>query len=304
MKILGTGLTGLVGSRITELLKDKYEFENVSRNTGIDILDEKSLLDFLKSSSAEYVIHLAAKADVDGCENDKEEDLRILESKNKEDQEEKFKSKKTAWAINVIGVKNVVDACERTGKRLIYISTDFVFNGEKDFYTEDDKPDPINWYGKTKYEGEKIIGLSKIPWTILRISYPYRANFAKKDFARILIDKLNNGERLKMITDQIITPTFVDDLARVLDYFFQNNTSGVYHATGSDSLSPYDIAMKTAKMFDFDLGLIDKTTLAEFFKERARRPFHLALKNDKIRKLGIEMKTFEEGLFQIKKGLA
>lgn len=303
MKILGTGLTGLVGSRIAELLKDKYEFENAGRSSGIDILDEQSLLNFFKSSGTDCVIHLAAKADVDGCEKDKDEDLRILELKNKEDQEGEFKNKKTAWAINVIGVKNVADACERTGKRLIYISTDFVFNGEKDFYTEDDEPDPINWYGKTKYEGEKIVSSSKTPWTILRISYPYRANFAKKDFVRILIDKLNNEERLKMITDQIITPTFVDDLAGVLDYFFQNNTTGVYHATGSDSLSPYDIAMKIAKIFNLDVGLIDKTTLTEFFKERARRPFHLALKNDRIRKLGIGMKTFEEGLLQIKKEL-
>lgn len=301
MKILGTGLTGLVGSRIVELLKDKYEFENVSRSSGVDILDEQSLLDFFNSSDADCVIHLAAKADVDGCEKDKDEDLRILEFKNEEDQRSEFKNKKTAWAVNVVGVKNVVDSCEKTGKKLIYISTDFVFDGEKDYYTEDDKPDPINWYGKTKYEGEKIVSSSKIPWTILRISYPYRTNFTKKDFTRVLIDKLNNRERLRMITDQVITPTFVDDLAGVLDYFFQNSIEGVYHATGSDSLSPYDIAIKIAKTFNYDVNLIRKTTLEEFFRERARRPFHLALKNDKIRKLGIEMKTFEEGLVQIKK---
>lgn len=301
MKILGTGLTGLVGSRITELLKDKYEFENASRSSGIDVLDKQSLLDFFKSSSANYVIHLAAKADVDGCERDKDEDLRILGLKDEKEQESEFKNKKTAWAVNVIGARNVGSVCEQTNKRLIYISTDFVFNGGKDFYTEEDDIDPINWYGKTKYEGEKIVSSLKIPWAILRISYPYRANFAKKDFARVLIDKLKNRERLRMITDQIITPTFVDDLSNVLDYFFQNNTEGIYHATGGDSLSPYDIAIKITKIFNFNVNLIDKTTRAEFFRERARRPFHLALKNDKIRKLGIEMKTFEEGLFQIKK---
>ena len=301
MKVLGTGLTGLVGSRIAELLKDKYEFENVSRSSGIDVLDQKSLFDFFKYSKSDIVVHFAAKTDVDGCEKDKEEDLRILDLKDEKEQNAEFKTKKTAWAINVVGTKNVVNACEQTGKRLIYISTDFVFNGEKDFYTEDDESDPINWYGKTKYEGEKIVSSSEISWTILRISYPYRANFARKDFARVLIDKLKNSERLKMITDQIITPTFVDDLAGVLDYFFQNNMEGVYHATGSDSLSPYDIARKISEIFGSDFNLIDKTTLTDFFEGRARRPFHLALKNDKIRKLGIEMMTFEEGLLQIKK---
>ena len=303
MKILGVGLTGLVGSRVVELLKDKYEFENASRTSGIDILDQENLTDFFNSSSADQVIHLAAKTDVNGCEVDKEEDLSILSLEDKEEQEREFKAKKSAWAINVVGAKNVITACDSTGKRLIYVSTDFVFDGKKNFYTEDDEPNPINWYARTKYEAEKIVKSSKIPWTILRLSYPYRANYKKKDFIRVLIDKLKNGERLKVITDQIITPTFIDDFAYVLDYFFQNNSQGIYHSTGSDSLSPYEIARKITEVFNLDRDLIDETTLDNFFKEGARRPFHLVLKNDKIRKLGIQMKTLEEGLLEIKKEL-
>lgn len=302
MKILGTGLTGLVGSRIVELLKNKHEFENASTSSGIDILNKDNLINFFNSSDASTVIHLAAKADVDGCEQDKEEDLRISSLPIKK-QAEEFGNRKSAWAVNVLGTQNVVDACIALNKKLIYISTDFIFDGEKDFYTEEDSPNPINWYGKTKYEGEKLAMNPKIPWTVLRISYPYRATFSKKDFVRAIVGLLKNGEKVRAITDQIITPTFIDDLASVFDYFIQNNIGGIYNATGSNSLSPYEIAGKICRDLSLDRNLIEKTTGEEFFLGRAKRPSHLSLKNDKIRKLGISMKSFEEGLGIIKKDL-
>src|SRR3989344_9155773 len=165
MKILGTGLTGLVGSRIVELLSDSYEFENISRNTGVDITDKEKIIEKIKSSDAAIVLHLAAKTDVDGCEKDK----ALGEIGD-------------AWKINVEGTRNVADACRESRKKLIYVSTDFVFDGTREAYAEDDTPNPINWYGKTKYEGEKIVQNLLTPWLIVRIAYPYRASFAKLDF--------------------------------------------------------------------------------------------------------------------------
>lgn len=287
MKILGTGLNGLVGSRIVELLSGKYEFENLSRSSGVDITNENQVLEKITNSDAQIVLHLAAKTDVDGCEKDKE-----------------LGEEGEAWKINVLGTQNVANACLATNKKLIYISTDFVFDGEKEVYYEEDIPDPINWYAQTKYEGEKIVQNLKTPWVIARIAYPYRANFTKIDFFRAIKKRLQEGLPVAGVTDHIFTPTFIDDIAFVIDALIKNTSQGIFHAVGSQSLTPYDAALLIAKTFDLDQNLISKTTREEFFKDRAQRPFQLALKNDKITESGVRMKTFEEGLREVKKQIS
>ncbi len=287
MKILGTGLSGLVGSRIQELLKDKYQFENLSLTTGVDVTDRQKIFSLISSSTASLVLHLAAKTDVDGCQKD------MAQSTNGQ-----------AWKINVEGTKNVINACSRSGKKLIYVSTDFVFDGKKEKpYSEEDTPDPINWYGQTKYEGEKLVTSSSLSWVILRLAYPYRANFQKRDFARVLIDRLKNREKVSLITDHIITPTFIDDLPYALDVLLNKESLGIVHVVGSQFISPFEAGVIIANIFGFDKNLLQKTTREDFFKNHAPRPFFLALKNDKIRKLGIKMKSFEEGVLEVKKQL-
>lgn len=283
MKVLGTGLTGLVGSRIVELLGGKYEFENFSRSTGIDITDKESVSAKIKSSDAQVVLHLSAKTDVDACEKDKASG-----------------EAGEAWKINVEGTKNVADACQATGKKIIYISTDFVFDGAKDTYSEEDIPNPINWYAQTKYEGEKIVQNLKTPWIIARTAYPYRANFTKLDFARVIIKRLQKGQEVKGITDHKFSPTFIDDIAFAINVLIKNDSQGMFHMVGGQSLTPYDSAQIIARDYGLDLSLITRTTRAEYFKNGALRPFQLALKNDKITGLGIRMKTFEGGIKEIK----
>jgi len=287
MKILGTGLSGLVGTRIIELLGNKYEFEDLSLDTGFDITSKESVFQKISSSGASLVLHLAAKTDVDGCEKDK----ALGENGD-------------AWKVNVLGTQNIIEACESSDKKLIYISTDFVFGGDtkKGFYTEEDIPNPINWYAMTKYEGEKRVQKSNLKWTIVRLAYPYRAKFEiKKDFLRAIIEKLENKEKLQALTDHIFTPTFIDDFAFAIDFLLSSSQTGIFHAVGSQSLTPYDAALKIADAFNLNKSLIYKTTREAYFKDRASRPFCLALKDDKIGKLGIRMRTFEEGLREIKK---
>lgn len=283
MKVLGTGLDGLVGSRIVELLSSKYQFENLSISTGVDITSRDIVLERIKNSDAPIVLHLAAKTNVDGCELDK--------TLGKEGE---------AWKINVDGTKNVVDACLESNKKLIYISTDFVFDGTKDVYTEEDIPNPVNWYAQTKYEGEKIVQSSKIPWIIVRIASPYRAKFERLDFARAILKRLQEGLPVAGVIDHIFTPTYIDDIAFAIDALIKNNSQGIFHVVGSRNLTPYKAAFLIAKEFGLDSSKITKTTRAEFFNNRAPRSFQLTLKNDKIRKLGIRMRTFEEGLREIK----
>lgn len=277
--ILGIGLSGLVGSRIQELLSG-YNFQDVSLSTGVDITRQEGVSDIVEKSEAKVVVHLAAKADVDGCEEDK----ALGENGD-------------AWKINVQGAQNVINACLKCNKKLIYISTDFVFDGVKEFYSEEDNPNPVNWYGETKYQAEKLVKKSGLDYLVVRIAYPYRKTFElKKDFVRAIKDRLEQKLPVTGITDHIMTPTFIDDIAFALDALIRKNASGIYHVTGSSYITPYDAAVDIAGKFGLDQSLISKTTREEYFAGKATRPFKLALKNDKIKALGVLMKTFAEGL--------
>jgi dTDP-4-dehydrorhamnose reductase len=286
-KIIGTGLSGLVGSRIVELLKDELSFEDISRKTGTDILDGKGILERIQNSDTDTVIHMAAYTHVDEAEQEKE-----------------LGANSQSWKINVIGTENVVAACKATGKRLIYISTDFVFDGENTpakGYSEEDTPHPINWYAMTKHEGEKRVSQSNIPWAIVRIAYPYRADFEKNDFFRAMKQRLIEGKHIAGVTDHIFCPTFIDDIAHALGILCKTNTTGIYHATGSEALSPNEAAHAIAEVFGLDTSLITATTREEYFKGKAQRPFDLSMNNGKIKLLGVQMRGFREGLQEIKK---
>ncbi len=285
-KIIGTGLSGLVGSRVVELLGDTYEFEDISRKTGTDITDTDAVLKRLQNSQAEVVIHMAAYTNVDGAEAEKE----------KQEESE-------SWKINVLGTENVVNAAESTGKKVIFISTDFVFDGKntpEGGYTEENTPNPVNWYAKTKYEAEKKIIESRTPWVIARIAYPYRAQFEKNDFFRAIFGRLQSGQFVRAVADHRFSPTFIDDIAFSLDVLIKTQTSGIYHVVGSASLSPYEAALKIAQTFGFTENLVQETTRAEYFAGKAERPFDLSMNNGKIKSLGVSMQSFIEGLALIK----
>ena len=268
-------MNGLVGTRVIELLREKFTFIQLSRSMGLDVTQPNTIESLKNYKYADFVLHMAAKTDVDGCEKDKS-----------------LGENGEAWKINVDGAKNVAEICHETNKKMIYISTDFVFNGENEAgeaYSEDDLPDPINWYAKTKYEGEKRVMESGCNYLIVRLAYPYRAKYeAKPDFMRAIKGRLEQRENVKGVTDHIFCPTFIDDFARAIEILIKNNASGIYHAVGSQSLSPYQASLNIAEAFGFDKSLISKTTREEFFKDRAPRPFNLALANDRIEELGVK----------------
>lgn len=288
-KIIGTGLSGLVGSRIVELLGQEFDFEDISRKTGTDITDKDAVLKRLQNSDAKFVVHLAAYTNVDEAE--KEKDLG---------------KESTAWKITVGGTQNVVAAAQATEKHLIHISTDMVFPGTKPLperYTEEDAVGPVGWYATTKAEAENVVLQSRIPCTILRIAYPYRAQFEKKEYVRIFKWLLEEKREIKAVSDHYFTPTFIDDLADVFSLIFMQKLTGIFHAGGKLSVSPYDAAMQVADIFGLDKNLISPTTRGEYFKGKAPRAFNLSLNSDKIEKLGISLKGFTEGLQEIKKQL-
>lgn len=286
MKVSIIGSTGLVGSRTSEILSAKFEIEDLNSSTGFDITDTKSVSQ-LQNSDSDVVILMAAKANVDGCEEDKAQ-----------------QEAGDAWKLNVDGPKNVGNICQATGKKLIYVSTDFVFDGELsvgDSYTEQDTTSAINWYGETKLEGERVVEKLSTPWVIVRLAYPYRKSFEeKKDFVRTIKGLLEEGREISVVTDHEMCPTFIDDFANALDLLIEKNATGIFHIVGSTTITPFDAAKIIAETFSLDTSKIKPTTRAEFFQGKAPRPRNLSLKNDKIVSLGAKIRTFEEGLNEIK----
>lgn len=289
-KVIGTGLSGLVGSRIIELLKDKYDFVDFSLDTGVNLLDQTNLSQaFENNKDAVAVIHMAAFTDTNAAWEQKGDKSGIC------------------YRLNVDGTKNILELAKKYNMYLIYISTDFVFDGTKTTpYTEDDQPNPIEWYGETKYLGEKVVLESGYPAAITRITYPYRANFdIKPDIIHKVLDKLKTGEVVKMFSDQICTYTFIDDIAYGLDKILEIKPNDIYHLVGSSSHSPYDMAKLVAKTFGFDENLVQPSSLEEYIKSQpaGSRPWQKCLitSNQKALFLGIQMKTLSEGLIEIKK---
>ncbi|MDD3679774.1 MAG: sugar nucleotide-binding protein [Candidatus Shapirobacteria bacterium] len=291
IKIIGTGLSGLVGSRIVELLSDRYQFVDLSLDSGVDILDNNLLGEvFTKYQKAKAVLHLAAFIDT---------------NKAHEQQGDK---KGLCYQLNVVGTKNVISQCQRYNLPLIHFSTDFVFSGEKEgAYKEEDQPDPIDWYGQTKYEAEKTVLTSGLRSIIARIAFPYRAYFAdKQDIVRKIINGLKNDSLYPMFVDQIITPTFIDDIVQAVDFFLNTKKLGIFHLVGSESLSPYQLAQKVSSVLGLGSpGLVKKGSLEEYQKAlpSGSRLWqkNLRLSNQKISSLGINMKNVDRGLVEIKR---
>ena len=274
LKIAITGSTGLVGSRIQELLYHDFIFLPLLQSK-IDITDQKSVEDFCAQNDFDLMLHLAAYTPVDQAEKDKD----------------------LATKINKIGTQNLFNAVYKKKKKFVYISTDFVFDGEHPPYYEDSKPNPKGVYGKTKYEGEKIVGSDGM---IVRISYPYRAEFEKKeDLVRSIQSYLEEGKALRMIGDTQITPTFIDDIAFALKHLLTNYSPEIYHIVGSQSLSPYEVGLKISDVYGLDKTLIKKTTYDEFYKDNDIRPKQSVIKSRK--NTFWEMKSFDEGLKELKK---
>lgn len=284
MNILGTGLSGLVGTRITELLPE-HTYENLSLETGVDITDKRKVDDYFSHSDAPWVFHLAAFTDVQGAE--KERDL---------------KENSISWKVNVLATEYIAENCRRYRKKLLYLDTDYAFDGTKKTYSEDDIPNPLGWYAKTKYDGARKVLELDADGLVLRISNPYRAfPVGKKDFAHKMLERLLAGQPISAPADQLFVPTFIDDLALSVRALLAVNAGGMYHVVGSGPLSPYDAAMTIAGEFGLDTSLVKKTAFADMFRDRAPVPQFAALKNDKIQALGIRMKSFKEGIAEVKK---
>ena len=276
-KVIVTGASGLVGTRIIELLSEKFEFIPLS-SQNVDITNTNSVHAYLKNTTYDLILHLAAYTNVNGAETEKEK----------------------AYLINETGTKNLSEMAQSAKKEFIYISTDFVFDGLNPPYVETSTPNPISVYGASKYAGEKVIGKNGM---IVRISYPYRSVFdIKKDIVRTLKSSLEADKPLMMVTDSLMVPTFIDDIAMGLGFLMNNYSKDIFHLVGKDALSPYNLAKTIAHIFHLDESLIKETTYEQFFKNKAKGPRYSDIKSTK--NTFYPMRSFVEGLTIIKNQLS
>lgn len=276
LKIAITGTSGLIASRIIELLRNEFEFIQLDL-PNFDVTDKDKTIEIIKGLNFDIFFHLAAYTNVDGAETEK----------------------KIAHLINVEGTKNVLDAVSEKKKKLIFVSTDFVFDGKGGPYFEDSSPNPIGYYAQTKLEGEQIV---KNRAMIVRYSYPYRANHpSKPDFVKRIKSLLEDNKPIKLMSDVLITPTFIDDIAFAMKHLFNNFAPEIYHIVGSNSLSSLNAGKLIAKTFNLNNALVLPTTHADYSKGKATRSQYSDIKTKKND--FYKMKTFEEGLAEVVKQL-
>jgi len=269
IKIAITGASGLIGSRIIELLYDKLTFIPISIEQ-MDITNKTQVNGVVSAIDFDFFLHLAGYTNVDGAEV----------------------NKKLAWRINVDGTYNVFTAVQKQKKKFIYISTDFVFDGKIPPFTENNIPNPLSYYAKTKYEGEKIVNGHSM---IIRLSYPYRKDYPLKlDFVRSIKSMLAKNKPLSMVQNATMTPTFIDDIVYGIEYLVNHYTPEIFHLVGSDSLSPFQAAQFIASTFQLNKNLIKPISFSKYSINKALRPQYSTIVSNK--NSFYPMKSFKEGL--------
>jgi dTDP-4-dehydrorhamnose reductase len=288
MKILITGGSGLLGSKIAKYAKEKFEViatyltHPISaqgfKAERLDIRSSRQTTNLIEKYNPDVVVHSAALVNVDYSEKHHEE----------------------ARLLNVGGTKNVANACKKIDCKMVYISTAGIFDGKRAPYSETARPNPLNYYAKTKLEGEWITSSSLTDYMIIRTTVPYGWHSWKLNYVTWIIDSLKKGIPIRIVTDQRNTPTYADDFAKALLRLFELDKKGIFNVVGSTSISRFDFAMKVTKTFDLDKSLITPVSTEEL-AQVAPRPSDDSLKIDKILKLGIRMSTIDEGLQKMKK---
>lgn len=287
MKLYITGIAGLLGNNIVKTLMNYCEI------TGVDLVDYKMpnikyktfslyeteyLAEDLKRVRPDALIHTAALVNVDDCE--------IFPEK--------------AYKLNAETTEKIADICESLGIKMIYISTDAVFDGEEErLYSEEDRVNPLNVYAKTKLEGERAV-MKYLGNLVLRTNIYGHNIQEKKSFGEWILSSLGRGKSLNMFYDIDFSPILVNDLAKIIYKSLECNLSGLYHACGTGCISKYEFGMKVKEVFKLE-GTINKVN-SDFMNLKAKRPKHMGISNEKISKeLGIKIRTPEESIYEFKR---
>lgn len=289
MRILVTGASGFIGSKIAELAVTRgdmvyscfYEHEPICGNPiRVDLRHRNSVKAFIRDLVLDVIIHTAALTDVDKCEEDRD----------------------LAEKINYDGSLNIAELAFNMNVPVIYCSTDYIFDGYKGFYNEEDKCNPINYYGRTKLLGENITFLCTDKTTIVRTSSVYGAKpsiTGKVNFVLWVINKLRNNEEIKVVCDLYMSPTLDTNLAEMILEIADRKLYGVYHLAG-ERINKLEFARMIADVFGLNKELIKPIFLSEI-NWKAPRPKDSSLDSSKaMRTLNIKPMTLIQSLEKLK----
>lgn len=289
-KILITGVNGMVGQALTRCLLEKgYSVVGIGKGESRIGLDNSLLTYYtadithpfevqqvLAHEKPDCVVHCAAMTQVDDCE----------------------KLDKEAHSLNVEATARLLLDAEEYSRFFILLSTDFVFDGTKGMYTEEDTVNPISWYGHTKMEAEAITETADLPWAIIRtcLVYGEQVSASRHNLFTWVRENLKKGNAIKVVDDQFRTPTWVTDLAHGIALVISNEATGLWHISGEEVQTPYQMAIAAANHFGWDKSLIERV-YASSFTQVGQRPAKTGFNIEKAKKeLGFTPGSFAENL--------
>lgn len=293
-KVLVTGANGLLGQKVVQAFQHDFEVHGIGLQPSselkldhahysmCDITQRDELHTVVRSFKPNFIINTAAYTNVDGCEEDKEQ----------------------CWKINVTGVKNLAEIAGMVRAFAVHVSTDYVFDGEDGLYTEESRPNPLGYYGRSKLASENVLIRSGIQCAILRTMVLYGAGKnLRPNFVTWLIDKLRSGENLDIVDDQYGHPTLADDLALAIRKIVELKKTGIYHTVGSEYIGRYEFALKVAKTFNLNKKLIHPIKTVDL-NQKSPRPMKSNFDLSKAtRDLGIKFNNVDKGLSILKEQL-
>jgi dTDP-4-dehydrorhamnose reductase len=297
-RILLTGSNGLLGQKIVHLILNETKHELLATSKGLnriisrddinyqslDITDFKQLEKVVSAFRPDAIINTAAMTNVDACE-----------SQHKE-----------CWSLNVTAVENLVKVSNEFNIHLVHLSTDFVFDGEKGPYSEEDEPNPLSLYGRSKWESEKIVinsGLER--WSIARtiIVYGVVENMSRSNVVLWAKGALEKGEPINVVDDQFRSPTYALDLAKGCLSIVEKEKSGIFHLSGKDLMSIIELVYRVADYYGLDKSRINPIKSA-VLNQAAKRPPYTGFNLTKANELlDYDPLSFEEGLDALSKEL-
>jgi len=296
--ILITGVNGLLGQKLVERLIGQDKFNVLATGRGkcrlpkewkgytfsqMDITDAKEVEEVFDQFTPVVTIHCASMTNVDQCETDRDQ----------------------CFQQNVEAVSFIVKACEKSNCHLIHLSTDFVFDGNDGPYKEQDGTNPINFYGLTKLESENIVRQSSLNWAIVRTGLVYGISYdmSRSNIVLWVKSALENGKELTVVNDQFRTPTLAEDLAEGCLLIAEKKATGIFNISGDEFLTPYDMAIETARFFHLDASKIKKSD-SQKFTQVAKRPLKTGFVIDKaMKELNYRPHSFKEGIAILAKQL-
>ena len=291
-RILITGANGMLGQRLAkfflsqkncELMLTSLEPECVYKEVNYipeNLSKRESVKKIVYEFFPDVIINTAAFTNVDLCESEREK----------------------AWKVNVKSVEYLAETARIIDAHLIHISTDYVFDGRNGPYSEKDVPKPISYYGRTKLASENTIKLIGVINTIIRTNVLYGpVDFGRPDFVRWVVSNLREEKEIRIVTDQINNPTFIDDLVSAINSIIQYKKQGIYHIGGKDFLSRFEFTNRIADYFSLNKKLVIPIK-TEDLRQPAPRPLKSGLLNLKAEiELNYQPHSIEETFRIIKK---